>query len=61
MKAIIFIFLTTGFLATAFLSMKIADRHYKTYKGDEPLYLIYTLLGEIIYIACVVELGEIFF
>ena len=47
MTTAILFFLT--FPLTIYLSTKLADNHYKTYKGNQPLYVIYGLIVTLIY------------
>lgn len=49
MNAIGFFTAMIGFAATIFLAIKCAEIHYKTYKGEQPLYIIYALIFTILY------------
>ena len=42
------------------VSTKIADIHYKTYKGNDPLYLIYGMVAVIIWISLVTQIFSYF-
>jgi hypothetical protein len=47
-------------MVTIILSTKVATWHYKTYKGDHPLYIIYSLLGAIIWATVLLAVAEYF-
>ena len=36
-------------MGSIFLSIKVAEWHYKTYKGEQPLFIIYGMIGTMIW------------
>jgi len=60
MKAIQFLVVIIPFLLTIFLTIKIADYHYKTYKGDYPLHIVYFLFGIIFYMFIFLLITDLF-
>jgi len=49
MIALKFFILCATLMLLVLLSTKIATHHYKTYKGDDPLYIIYGMCAVIIW------------
>jgi hypothetical protein len=50
MNSLIFLAMTGSFVLFAYyFPSLIAKEHYKTYKGNQPLYIVYSLIGAIIW------------
>lgn len=45
-------------MSTLFLSIKVAEYHYKTYKGEYPLFIIYGMIGIIIWASIITFIFE---
>jgi hypothetical protein len=51
-------FISLGF--ALWLSIKTADYHYKTYTGDQPLYILYAILYVVVYVVIISAVAEFF-
>jgi hypothetical protein len=49
MKALEVLIICSTFMGSIFLSIKVAEWHYKTYKGEQPLFIIYGMIGTMIW------------
>ncbi len=58
MNAIMFLIGIISMGLMIFLGLRLADWHYKTYKGDYPLYIWYPMIFMILYAAIIIALEK---